>query len=103
MRLPETISVWNAAGGDGFGGITWEGPFEYSARIAFKADKFTDVNGDQLLSTAVCYSEGAELQIDSKVFFGSSASVIPVAEADDVRQISRTPSGITNLKKLWFS
>lgn len=101
--LPEKITVWNIAGNSGFGDVTYSGPFVYDARIAFKSEKFTDRNGDQLMSTAVCYTDGIKAKIDSKVFFGESSSPTPVDEADDVRQISQTPSGAGSLKKLWFS
>lgn len=102
FRLPETITVWNPTA-DGFGDIAWSTPIQYPARIAFSAQKFTDTNGDQLLSTAVCYSEGANIQNDSVVLFGASFSAAPDKDADDVRQISQTPSGSGDLKKLWFA
>jgi hypothetical protein len=101
--LPETITVWNKGADDGFGGITWTAPITYDARIAFKSEKFTDTNGDQLLSTAVCYTEGATVYADSLVLFGESLSVSPDQSADDVRQISQTPSGAGAMKKLWFA
>lgn len=101
--LPETITVWNKGANDGFGGITWVGPLSYPARIAFKSEKFTDTNGDQLVSTAVCYSKGLDLKIGSVVLFGESFNAVPDQEADDVRQISQTPSGAGDLKKVWFA
>ena len=101
--LPEIITVWNKGANDGFGGITWTTPAQYPARIAYKSEKFTDTNGDQLLSTAVCYTEGTDVNTDSVVLFGESFSATPDDEADDVRQASQTPSGAGPMKKLWFS
>ena len=99
--MPERITVWNITGNDGSGGMTWSTPVSYDARIAFKNEKFTDKNGDQLMSTAVCYSEGATMLINSQVFFGDSTDASPPATANDVRALSATPSG-TDLKKAWF-
>ncbi len=101
--LPEKITVWNALTNDGFGGKSYDGPFVYDARIAFINEKFTDNNGDQLMSTAVVYSRGSELKIDSQVFFGESASAEPEQAANDTRRLSQTPSGAGTLKKGWFA
>lgn len=98
--LPEKITIWRATANDGFGGKTWSTPVTYAARIAFKQEKFTDVNGDISVSKAVVYTEG-DMQLDDKVFFGESVSASPVAAANDVRAIAQTPSG-TNLVKGWF-
>lgn len=103
FNLPEKLTVWNEVANDGFGGITWSAPVTFDARIAFLQEKFTDANGDQLMSSAVCYSEGATLAINSQVFFGTSVAVAPVAAANDVRAISQTLSGAGDLKKCWFS
>lgn len=98
--LPEKITVWRAIGNDGFGGITWSEPAIYNARIAYKQEKFTDANGDQAISTAVVYT-ASDLELDDKVYFGSSTSPSPVNAANDVRAIAKTPSA-TNLVKGWF-
>ena len=99
--LPEKITVWRETANDGFGGKTWSAPTVLDARIAFKQEKFTDINGDQLISTAVVYTDG-DMQIDDRVFFGTSASSSPVPAANDVRALSSTPSG-TGLVKGWFA
>lgn len=99
--LPETITIWNELTNDGTGVDTWDGPHVVPARIAHKQEKFTDVNGDDCTSSAVCYSESPLLKIDSKVFFGTSSATNPVDEADDARMISEIPSG-TDLRKAWF-
>lgn len=100
--LPEKCTIWNIAGNDGFGGNSWDGPHPADCRIAYSAQKFTDTNGDTLVSTAVLYAESDKLMINSKVLFSESAALTPPPESDDVRQLSATPSG-TNLKKAWFS
>lgn len=99
---PETITVWNAATNDGVGRKTWA-RFSYPARIAYKQQKFTDKNGDTAMSTAVCYSDGANLTIDSKVLFGESTAAAPPSGANDVRALSQIPSGAGDMKKAWFA
>jgi len=101
--LPEKITVWNVLSEDGLGGFTWNGPIVYDARNALKQEKFTDINGDQRMSTAVSYSEGSDLKIGTMVFFGESGAVEPPADANDVRALAQTPSGSGDLKKAWFS
>jgi len=103
FRLPETITVWNRTASDGLGGGAWSAPVQYPARIAFQQQKFTDTNGDDQMSTAVCYSYGDQLDIGSEVFFGASTDASPPAESNDVRALSMTPSGAGQLKKAWFS
>jgi hypothetical protein len=100
FALPEKITIWRVTANDGFGGKTWSTPVTLDARIAFKQEKFTDVNGDTAISTAVVYTDG-DMQLDDKVFFGESASASPVVAANDVRALSSTPSG-TDLVKGWF-
>ena len=98
--LPEKVTVWRATGNDGFGGITFSSPSVLDARIAFKQEKFTDLNGDTSISTAVVYTDG-DMQLNDQVFFGVSTDLTPVAAANDVRALSTTPSG-TDLSKGWF-
>lgn len=102
FELPDKITIWNAQGNDGFGGLTWSSPVVYDSRNALKQQKFTDANGDERVSTSVCYSEGEQLKIGSIVYFGESASVEPVSSANDVRAISQIPSGAGDLKKAWL-
>jgi len=101
--LPETITVWAKSANDGFGGFTWSAPATYDARIAHKQDKFVDDQGNQLISSAVCYSEGAALAAGVLVYFGTSTDLSPPATANDVRALSQTPSGAGDLKKCWFA
>lgn len=100
--LPEKCTIWNIAGNDGFGGVTWDGPHVADCRRADRAQQFTDTNGDQLISTSVMYTESDKIQANSQVLFGESAATIPPSNTDDVRQISAIPSG-TDMKKVWFS
>ena len=102
FRLPEQITVWNESGNDGFGGITYSAPVTESSRQALKQEKFTDKNGDQQISKAVCYSRSTALKNGSMVFFGTSTDAAPPAAANDVRAISQIPSGAGDLKKVWF-
>lgn len=102
FRLPEKITIWNEIDGDGFGGITYSDPVIAESRQALKQEKFTDKNGDQQISKAVCYSRSTALQNGSMVFFGESTDSAPPAAADDVRAISQIPSGAGDLKKVWF-
>ena len=101
--LPETITIWNPVGGDGLGGVTWSAPVQVPGRIAYKQSKFTDKNGDDVVSIAVCYSKSTEITIDSMILFGASGAINPPAQANDVRAISQTPSGACDMKKMWFS
>lgn len=101
--LPDKITIWNIVSDDGFGVITWSSPVTVAARIAKVQQKFTDQNGDQVMSTAVCYSEGATLAIDSRVFFGTSLEAAPVDAANDVRALFEIPTDISDMKKVWFS
>lgn len=98
--LPEKITIWRETGNDGFGGLTFSAPVVLDARIAFKQEKFTDINGDTSISTAVVYTDG-DMQLEDKVFFGVSTDPTPVAAANDVRALSSIPSG-TDMSKGWF-
>ena len=103
MDLPEKCTIWNVVSNDGFGGVTWSDPVIANCRIAKRSQQFTDSNGDQLMSTALLYTDSVALKSNSQVLlFIESAAIIPPSEADDVRQISEVPSG-TDLKKAWFS
>jgi len=101
--LPEKITVWNAVGNDGLGGMSWSAPVVYSARIAYVQKKFTDSNGDTIVSTAVCYAYAPELVAGSMVFFGETTSPTPVTDSNDVRALSFTPTGGGTLRKAWFA
>lgn len=103
FNLPEQITVWNIIGNSGFGDKTYSLPIVYASRQALKSEKFTDTNGDQLMSVAVSYTRGVDVKIGSLVFFGESAEPIPVQAANDVRLISQTPSASGDIKKLWFA
>jgi hypothetical protein len=98
--LPEKITIWNIASNDGLGNFTYTVSIE-AARIALKQEKFTDKNGDQKISVAVCYANSPNLKLDSKVYFGESASATPISAANDVRAFAAIPSG-TNLKRALF-
>lgn len=98
--LPETITIWIEVGNDGFGTKTYS-RYTADARIAYKQEKFTDINGDQQISKAVCYSDSDNFTNGAWVYFGESASDFPEDSADDIRALSATPTG-TNLKKAWF-
>ena len=102
FRFPDKITIWNVVATDGFGGKTYEGPFNPASRNALKQEKFTDSNGDQQISIGVSYSKDTNLRIDSKIFFGTSVSATPEIDSHDVRAISETPSGIAGLKKVWL-
>jgi len=105
--LPEQVTIWLRTGSDGLGGITWSAPVTYDARIAYSQQKFTDINGDTVVSSAVCYTEAPvtaeQLRDGVYAWFGESTAVAPPAAADDVRALSHTPSGAGDLRKLWFA
>lgn len=103
MDLPEKCTIWNPGANDGFGGVSWDGPFVANCRIADSAQQFTDPNGDQLTSTSVLYTDSDKINTGSQVLFRQeSGALIPPSESDDVRQLAQTPSA-TNLKKCWFA
>lgn len=99
--LPEKITIWQRPVNTGFGGGTWSAPVVVDARIALRQEKFTDINGDQQISKAVCYSESDRLGAGAVVLFGESGAIVPPAEADDVRAFTATPSA-TDMRKAWF-
>jgi len=102
--LPDKITIWikKAAGtGDGLGGGGYDGPFVVDSRYALKQEKFTDINGDQQVSKAVCYSESGKLITGALVFLGESEELNPDKAADDVRALSAIPSA-TDMRKAWF-
>ena len=104
FRLPEKMTVWNAVNSDGAGRLTYSAPYHYKCRIAYTQTKFTDKMGDDKISSAVAYSRGAELGVDSIVLLGSySDAVSPPDTANDVRARTMTPSGPGDLKKVWFT
>ena len=103
FALPETITVWNPTDNDGFGGASWTEPVQYPARVTIRPEKMTDRSGDDFVSAAVAYSEGATLQENSRVTFTASIELLPPADAHDVRRVSQIPSGAGALKKVWLS
>jgi hypothetical protein len=108
FALPEVVTVWKRTGNDGLGGLTWSDPVTWPARIAYSQQRFTDLNGDQVVSSAVCYTEAPitprELRDGVRVLLGAvSGAVVPPAEADDIRAVSNTPSGAGALRKFWFA
>jgi hypothetical protein len=66
-----------------------------------KQEKFTDINGDQQISKAVCYSESEYFVAGALVLLGDHAATEPPAGADDIRALTATPSA-TAMKKAWF-
>lgn len=103
MRLPETITVWTRSGNDGLGGTTWSAPASYPARVAYSQKRFVDANGDEKVSQAVCYSEGATLITGALVLFSASTAANPPAASRTVNATSQIPSGAGALKKAWFA
>lgn len=106
--LPESITVWKLAGSDGLGGLLWYAPSVWPARIAYSQQRFTDINGDQAISSAVCYTEAPvtqrELRDGVRVLLGAvSGAISPPPEADDIRAVANTPSGAGALRKFWFA
>lgn len=108
FALPEVVTVWKRVGNDGLGGLTWSDPAVWPARIAYSQQRFTDLNGDQAVSSAVCYAEAPvtaqELRDGVRVLLGAaSGAVSPPDSADDIRAVSVTPSGAGALRKFWFA
>lgn len=107
LPLPERITVWKRANTDGLGGSSWSAPAVWPARIAYSQRRFTDINGDDATSTAVCYAQAPvtrqEVQQGVYVLFGESTAVNPPDDANDVRALSYTPSGAGELRKFWFA
>lgn len=101
FELPETITIWNKTGNDGFGGFTWSTPVERKSRQANKQEQFRDINGNLTMSSRVVYSDATELAVGSMILIGESSLTSPTADAEEVRAISATPSG-TKLKKVWL-
>ena len=99
IDLIEDLTIW-AVSRDRYGTATYTRNAA-KGRIAHKQEKFTDKNGDQQISKAVCYSDSEYMTGNSIVFFGVSTSDEPDQESNDVRALSFTPS-YTNLKKAWF-
>lgn len=106
--LPEKITLWRVIGNDGLGGKTYSAPETHAARMAYSQQRFTDINGDDAVSTAVCYTKASisreEVQRGIYVLLGEiSTEAEPPREANDVRGRSQTPSGAGELSKLWFA
>ena len=99
--LPEKITIWSIATEDGLGGRTYSGPFVVDGRFALKQEKFTDINGNQQISKAVCYSRSDKFIAGAYVLLAESAAIEPPAEADDIRALAATPS-VTDMRKAWF-
>lgn len=102
MDLPDTITIWIETESDSLGGKCYADPKIVDARFALKQEKFTDINGDQRLSSAVCYSESEFFIIGALVFLGESSEINPVKGAKDIRALSAIPSA-TTMKKGWFA
>lgn len=110
LELPERITLWRRKQNTGFGGAGWNAPELYDARIAYSQKRFTDINGDEVTSTAVCYTDAPIDRDDIKrgvyVLLGvESTAPEPPEQADDVRALSHTPSGdgVETLRKFWFA
>ena len=99
--LPETVTYWKFLGSDGLGGSSWGAPTTTASRIAYKQERFTDANGNDSISKAVCYVD-IELIDGDYVFFGVTTDLAPNSESNDVRAYAVTPSGAGSLRKLWF-
>lgn len=100
--LPDIVTIWPPGINNGFGEEPGE-PVEAAARIAYKNQKITDFNGDDAVSKAVFYCESPALVEGAIVLLGSSNLVpVPPDEADDVIQITQTPTGAGAMKKGWM-
>ena len=99
--LPEKVTLWNFTE-DGLGNKSWSAPVVADARIAYKREKVTDKNGDNVFSKAVFYTKSASLTDYSRVLLSESALLSPPPEASDVIAFSQTPSGAQELKKAWL-
>ena len=101
FRLPEKITIWIIATEDGLGGRTYSGPFVVDGRFALRQEKFTDINGNQQISKAVCYSRSDKFIAGAYVLLGESGAIEPTGAADDIRALVAVPSA-TDMKKAWF-
>ena len=102
FSFPEIITTWVPGQNDGFGRKTWGAPVQYPARISHRQEKFTDINGDTKMSTAVFYTTGL-VGIGDMVYLGDSGAVVPPDGANDVRATSQVPSGSGAMKKGWLA
>ena len=101
MRLPETATVWKIEDNDGTGGKRFSDPVSISCRIAYRNEQTKDRNGNSFSSSAVFYTDSADVKPGVYVYFGASADIDPASvKSHEVRNVSRVPSG-TELRKAW--
>ena len=100
--LPEKCTIWNKGASDGFGGVSWDGPHKEKCRIYDKSEKFTDTNGDTLVSSSVLYSDSVHLRAGSIVLqYEHSDALTPPSKANDARGRVAAPS-CTDMIKVRF-
>ena len=98
--LDEKITVWNKLPNEGYGPDGFTSPVVVDGRHADVQEKVTNIDGDQVMSKGVVYSDSTLIKIDSKIFIGESKAIEPPEEADDVIKITNTPSGFDDLRKI---
>lgn len=104
-KLNQMTTYWGAPAGDGRGGFTYAAPATKLRRWQDIQEIFTDVDGEEKLSTAIVYDD-TDMDMNGSLFLGTSAVTDPMA-VSGARKIrakgsSTNVSGRQTLYKFWL-
>lgn len=99
INLNQKITLWKITGENGSGGSVYSAPVTVDGKYALVQERFTSLEGEQVLSKAVFYTEAEVVPNEFWVVFGESTDSEPPADAEMVRAIKQNPSMFGDLKK----
>jgi hypothetical protein len=93
--MPTEATYWAPAGDDGYGGLAWSAPVPINCRWEDIAEKFTNANGEELVSSAVVWPD-AILATGGFLWRGEYDTGLPLdpreqAGAYEIKKFQRTP------------
>lgn len=104
-NLNQVVTYWPPDGNDAFGGRTFGAPVEIAGRWQDKADLFRDVDGREVVSTAVVYTD-RNVALRGFLYLGSSVASDPltVDGAREIRNVGKSPNlaATVTLHKVWL-
>jgi hypothetical protein len=111
MKYPQVAVYWGNPQNDGYGGHTFDTATEIRVRWEDKQELFRDVEGREVLSSAVVYSE-VDLDLGGFLYLGNvddsglDSDPLPkeVPAAREIKQFSKIPNlrGTKFVRKSWL-
>jgi hypothetical protein len=90
--LNQPVTYWAPSGSDGrYGKTGLNAPVTLKGHWEDRAEEFVDVSGNTSISKSVIYIDGT-VQIQGYLFQGTSVATTPPSDAQEIRQVVRTPS-----------